>query len=151
MTRRRPDISLSPQEITDYLEHQRIGVLATNGRDGFPHQMPMWYVTEKDRVLMWTYARSQKVINLRRDPRASFVIDDGETYATLRGVLLQGTVELITEPSEVTRVGVRLRLRYNPGSDIAAAREDIERQAPKRVIIALAPTKIMSWDHRKLG
>jgi PPOX class probable F420-dependent enzyme len=147
----RPDVSLSPAEVRHYLADQRTGVLATNGPGGFPHQMAMWYLPEDDRLLMWTYGRSQKAANLRRDPRASFLVEDGDTYPTLRGVLVQGTAELVADPAELLRVGISLRLRYHPGSDIEEARVALASQAPKRVIIVLPVSRVISWDHRKLA
>jgi nitroimidazol reductase NimA-like FMN-containing flavoprotein (pyridoxamine 5'-phosphate oxidase superfamily) len=113
--------------------------------------MAMWYLPEDDRLLMWTYGRSQKAANLRRDPRASFLVEDGDTYPTLRGVLVQGTAELVADPAELLRVGISLRLRYHPGSDIEEARVALASQAPKRVIIVLPVSRVISWDHRKLA
>ena len=142
--------SLTGEEVADYLEAQRTGVLATIGRDGFPHQMAMWYIPEPGRILMWTYRRSQKAVNLRRDPRASFFIQDGKTYETLRGVLIRGAAELVEDTATVLELGLRLRRRYYPTADLSSSRQFVARQAPKRMIICLPITDVASWDHRKI-
>jgi PPOX class probable F420-dependent enzyme len=149
---RRPDISLTPSEVRELLANHRTGVLATNGRDGFPHQVAMWYLPEPDRLLMWTYRKAQKAVNLRRDPRASFLVEtNSSSYDELQGVHVQGPVDLLDDPEQVLEVGVRLRLRHHPGVDPQAAREYIARQAAKRVVLVLRMETTVSWDHRKLA
>lgn len=101
--------------------------------------------------MMWTYARSQKAVNLRRDPRASFLVEDGTTYETLRGVLVTGVAELIDDPDEVLAMGMRLHRRYQQEGEDAAMAEVVRRQAAKRVVIAVPITRIASWDHRRLA
>ena len=143
---------MSGPEIAEYLAGQRDATLASVGRDGFPHQAAMWFLPESDRLLMWTFRRSQKAVNLRRNPRASLLVQDGDTYDTLRGVSVQGEVELVEELDEVRRIGHALHQRYGaaygPGE---AYRGAVERQAPKRVGIVLPMTRVFSWDFRRLG
>src|SRR5262252_227980 len=93
----RIDVSMSLDEVMSLLRSQKTGALATLGKDGFPHQAAMWFVTEPRHVLMWTYRRSQKAVNLGRDRRASFMVEEGETYDSLRGALVQGEVELVDD------------------------------------------------------
>ncbi len=147
----RADISMTASEVREMLAEQKGGVLATNGRDGFPHQVAMWYLPEPDRLLMWTYRRAQKAVNLRRDPRASFLVETGSRYETLRGVQVQGRVDFLEDPAEVLEVGVRLRLRHQPGGDQESARQYIAQQAAKRVVLVLPIERTISWDHRKLA
>lgn len=99
---------MSPDEVMSLLSAQKTGALATIGKDGFPHQAAMWFISEPGHILMWTYRRSQKAVNLRRDRRASFMVEDGETYDTLRGVLVQGEVELVDDAERVLDIGLRL-------------------------------------------
>jgi PPOX class probable F420-dependent enzyme len=149
----RVDVRLSPDEVRAYLAARHTGALATVGRGGFPHQVAMWYVPEPDRVLMWTYRRSQKAANLYRDRRASLLVEDGDTYGTLRGVLVQGEAQLLEDLEVVTEIGNRLRERYagEGDQDLETARAGVAAQAPRRVGIALPLTRVISWDHRKLG
>jgi PPOX class probable F420-dependent enzyme len=143
---------MSGEEVAAYLTEQRSATLASIGRDGFPHQVAMWFVPEPGRILMWAYRRSQKAVNLRRNPRASLLVQDGETYATLRGVAVQGEVELIEDPELVLQIGTALHARYGAayGDDPEAYRAAIAKQAPKRVGILLPMTQLVSWDFRKL-
>jgi PPOX class probable F420-dependent enzyme len=142
---------MTPLEIRELLADQQGGVLATNGRDGFPHQVAMWYLPEPGRLLMWSYRKAQKAVNLRRDPRASFLVETGSSYETLRGVQVVGRVDFLEDPVEVLEVGLRLRLRHHPGGDEEAVRHYIAQQAAKRVVLALRMERTVSWDHRKLA
>jgi PPOX class probable F420-dependent enzyme len=148
----RPDISPTPSEIAELLDRERTGVLASTGRDGFPHQVAMWYLPEPQRLLMWTYRKAQKAVNLRRDPRASFLVETrSDQYGELQGVQIRGVVIFIEDPEQVLDVGVRLRLRHHEGIDPAAARLYLEQQSAKRVVLVLPMETIVSWDHRKLA
>ena len=105
--------------------------------------------------MMWTYAKSQKSKNLQRDPRASLLVEAGEPYADLRGVLFKGRVQLVTETADIARIGCLLYERYiqpKTGVDLEdGAREPIERQATKRIGIVLPVGRFASWDHAKAG
>lgn len=149
----RVDISLGREEVAAYVEMQRNAVLASIGRDGFPHQVAMWFVPESDRIAMWAYRRSQKAVNLKRNPRASFLVQDGDSYDRLRGVCVQGEVELVDDTSRVLEIGHALHARYGRayGDDAEAYRAVIAQQAPKRVGILLPMTKVISWDFGKLA
>src|SRR5919202_6747653 len=138
----RVDVSMSREEVAGYLPGQRSGTLASIGPNGFPHQVAMWFVPEPDQILMWTFRRSQKALNLRRNPRASFLVQDGDTYDTLRGVSVQGEAELVEDGEEVRRIGHALHARYGHayGEDSEVYRTVVERQAPKRVGIVLPMT-----------
>lgn len=133
--------------------------VATLGPNGRPHLVPLWYVvrdadpaaTPPLRLASWTYARSQKAVNLRRDSRATLLVESGRTYDELRGVSLECDVELVTDLAEVTSIGVELATARTPGVAASAVRELVAAQAPKRVGLVFTPTRIVSWDHTKLG
>jgi PPOX class probable F420-dependent enzyme len=151
---RRDAIRLSEAEIRDYLEASRTLILCSQGSDGVPHPMPMWYGVDQDGdVIMTTFAKSQKVKNLERDPRVSLLIEDGEVYGELRGVVLYGKVQLEHDTERVLDVLARVTQRYGTGegADPAAMREALRGQARKRVAMRVHPDRIVSWDHRKLG
>lgn len=134
------------------LSAQKTGALATIGKDGFPHQAAMWFISEPGHILMWTYRRSQKAVNLRRDRRASFMVEDGETYDTLRGVLVQGEVELVDNVERVLDIGLQLNRRYaiSASADVRRFEAAIQQQAARRVGVVLPISRVVSWDHRKL-
>ena len=152
----RAAIRMSPRELTEFIAEHRVLICATIGPSGRPHLMPLWYVPDGNGLLAWTYAASQKVVNLRRDPRATLQIEVGDTYDELPGVMIEADVELIDHPDRVQEVGVRLALRYGP-PELAAAPEPppdlravVERQARKRIVLSFTPTRMVSWDQRKL-
>ena len=123
---------------------------ATIGPNGRPHLVPLWYVAGGTELLGWTYAKSQKAKNLERDPRATFGIEDGVQYQELRGVMLECDVEIEREPERVERYGLGLFERY-AGELTPEIRAMVGQQAQKRVGLRFMPTRIVSWDHRKLG
>jgi PPOX class probable F420-dependent enzyme len=142
---------MGPEEVAAYLGAQRNATLASAGPAGFPHQVAMWFLPEPGRIVMWTYRRSQKAVNLRRNPRASFLVQDGDAYDSLRGVVVQGEVELLDDTPSVLEIGNALHARYGGGyGDSAAYRAVIAQQAPKRVGILLPMRRVFSWDFGKL-
>jgi PPOX class probable F420-dependent enzyme len=148
---RRDQITMSPDEVRAFLEEQRVLVCATNGRDGFPHLMPLWYVLRGDEVWAWTFAKSQKVKNLERDTRATVQVEAGEAYEELRGVMFKCDVELVRDTPQVAELGVEIFTRYTPSGGGDEMRAMVEKQAPKRVGLRFVERERASWDHRKLG
>jgi PPOX class probable F420-dependent enzyme len=152
---RRAEIVMTPEEITEFLAAGRVASVATMGPNGRPHLVPLWYVPRGGDVPVlstWTYRASQKVANLRRLPQATVLVETGESYDQLRGVSMECDVELVEDGEKVALIGVELMRRYNPSEQAAtAATQFVRLQAPKRVGLVCTPTKIVSWDHRKLG
>jgi pyridoxamine 5'-phosphate oxidase-like protein len=150
---RREQIRMSDEEVAEFLAAHRVAICATNGTDGWPHLMPLWYVLRDGQLWSWTYAKSQKVRNLERDDRATLEVETGHQYQELRGVMIRARCILHRELDLVAGVGQDLAVRY--GGENAAvgpeAREVFERQAAKRVALQFVPQSIASWDHRKLG
>ena len=145
----RDAIKMGPEEAHAFLEEQKTVTCATNGRDGFPHLMPLWYVLRDDRIWAWTYAKAQKVKNLERDPRATLQVETGLEYAELRGVMLRCEVEIHRDVDVVTEFSAELVARYAGGGE--DAREAFAKQAPKRVALEFVERARVTWDHRKLG
>ena len=152
MSRRR-QIALTPGEQLELLEAERVVVVSTLGPRGWPHSMPMWFLVRGGEIWVWTYAKSQKVRNLERDPRATLLVEAGVEYTELRGAHIEAEAELIREPERVLDFAKELTVRYSEGidsveGDAAAA---LAAQAPKRVAIRFRALRTASWDHRKLG
>ena len=147
---RRAEITLNPDELAALLEAERTLICATIGRDGWPHLMPLWYVVRDDELWSWTYAKSQKVRNLERDPRCTVQIEAGEAYGELRGVMIKARADVIRDVETVAGLGEALMERYGDGSVSDAEREALRRQAPKRVALRFIAQETASWDHRKL-
>ncbi len=143
---------MSDDEVLAFLDEQRIVVCATNGRTGFPHLMPLWYVVRDDRIWAWTFAKSQKVRNLERDPRATLQVEAGEEYHLLRGVMFECDVTLHRDSGDVEALGLEIFTRYGDGSEPDDdVRAMVAKQAAKRVALEFAERSRATWDHRKLG
>ena len=147
---RRDLIRMNDEEIRAFLEEQRILQVATIGKDGWPHLIAMWYVLINDQVVFWTYAKSQKAVNLRRDPRITCLVESGVRYDELRGVQIKGRAIINDDRETVQRIGEVIFERYTgPLND--NTHQLVSAQAPKRVVVFVEPVEIVSWDHRKLG
>jgi len=150
---RREQIRMSEAEIHAFLDEQRTMAVATIGRDGFPHVVAMWYTLVDGKPACWTYAKSQKALNLRRDPkpRVTCLVETGEAYGELRGVQIKGCATLIEDPADVLRLGEAIWERYSGGPLDDAMRQMVAAQARKRVGVIVEPVEVVTWDHRKLG
>lgn len=144
---------MSDGELAAFLDAQRTVIVATNGRDGWPHLMPLWYVVREGELWSWTYAKSQKVRNLERDARATLQVEAGESYEELRGVMIRARAELVRELAVVEAFGVELFERYTGSSPLPEpVAEMVRAQAPKRVAMHFVPAEPpVTWDHSKLG
>ncbi len=142
---------MSAEEVEAFLAEQRVVICATNGRDGWPHLMPLWYLVRDGEIWAWTYAKSQKVRNLERDPRATLQIEDGDQYQELRGVMIEAQTAIHSELDQVAEFGAALFERYGGGGGGPEFLEVIRAQASKRVALQFVPQQIRTWDHRKLG
>lgn len=147
---------MNDDEIVEFLESERVLNVATIGPSGHPHIVAMWYALVDSEVVFWTFAKSQKVANIRRDPRITGLVEAGDEYSELRGVEVVGHARLIDDPDEVLAVGMAVARRYH-GDLIAdasdaddAAVKMIAQQARKRIGVAIVPEHWVTWDHRKL-
>jgi PPOX class probable F420-dependent enzyme len=147
---RRRLIRMSEAELAAFLDDQRTVTCATIGPGGRPHLVALWFVPAGGRLDCWTYAASQKARNLERDPRATLLTEAGATYQELRGVSLECDAELVRDPEQILDIGAALAVRHGatPGPELRAA---LAPQAAKRVGLRFSPTRVSSWDHRKLG
>jgi PPOX class probable F420-dependent enzyme len=150
---RRDQIRMTDAELAAFLDEQRTVVVATNGRDGWPHLMPLWYTVRDGELWSWTYARSQKVRNLERDARVTWQVESGTSYEQLRGVMVKARAVVHRDLETVSAFGVELFERYTGTSPLAEpVRAMIEAQAPKRVVMRfVAVEPAVTWDHSKLG
>lgn len=154
MPHERAAIAMTPDEIRSFLEAPRTAVLVTLAGDGMPEPVGMWYVLDGDGTMwMRTYGKSQKVVNLRRDPRAAVLVEDGAGYDELVGVRLSGHVDLVDDVDRICEVFAGLMVRYQ-GLDpqhVPAAIEGYRSRAPKQMALRLHVDDVVSWDHRKLA
>jgi PPOX class probable F420-dependent enzyme len=153
MPSRRDQIKLSDSEQRELIENERIVVVSSLGPRGWPHVMPLWYVPRDGEIWIWTYAKSQKVKNLERDPRATLLIETGLEYTELRGVQIEAEAEIIRDLDRIVDYAEEMTVRYSEGIESVEgdAAAGLRAQAPKRVAIRFHPTRVASWDHSKLG
>jgi len=148
---RRAEIAMAADEAATFIADQRVVTCATLGHDGWPHLMPLWFVVRDGECWAWTYAKSQKVRNLERDPRCTLQFEAGESYDQLRGVMLKCETEIARDLDTVAGVGAEIAERYGGVALDDAARSAILAQAAKRVAVRFRVRATASWDHRKLG
>jgi PPOX class probable F420-dependent enzyme len=153
MPSRRDQIKLSDSEQRQLIESERIVVVSSLGPRGWPHVMPLWYVPRDGEIWIWTYAKSQKVKNLERDPRATLLIETGLEYTELRGVQIEAEAEIIRDLDRIVDYAEEMTVRYSEGIESVEgdAAAGLRAQAPKRVAIRFQPMRVASWDHGKLG
>jgi PPOX class probable F420-dependent enzyme len=149
-TKQRNQIVMSDAEIADFVARSRTGTMATIGADGQPHLVAMWYGVLDGEIWVETKAKSQKAVNLRRDPRVSFLIEDGDTYDSLRGVSFEGVAEIVEDPDTIFKVGVSVWERYN-GPYTDDLKPAVDMMMNKRVAVRIVANRTRSWDHGKLG
>lgn len=153
----RPQLDMTLPEIVALLREPHSGVLSTIGPGGFPHAVGIYYdLSDDDQIelQMWVYSKSQKAVNVQRDPRASLLVESGEPYRDLRGVLVRGRARIVTEFDEVFDLGKRIYRRYfesRTGVPLEDAAPGIERQSHKRASLILTATSLASWDHSRAG
>lgn len=154
MPSRREIIQLTDEEIRDFMNEARTLIIVSNGRNGYPHPMPMWfYYDDAGAFYCTTFRKSQKVLNFRRDPRASLLVESGEEYAELKSVLAYAECEVIDDFDTVcdTLVKVNTKGREVNDAEVEQLLGAVSKTAEKRVVLKFTPSEIVSWDHAKLG
>jgi PPOX class probable F420-dependent enzyme len=150
MPSRRAQITMTPDEVDAFLAGRRTMNVATIGPTGHPHVVAMWYGFHDGAPAFWTFGRSQKMLNLRRDPKLSALVEDGDVYAELKGVELVGTGRIVEDRDEIIAIGLSVATRYQD-VDAEAARPFVEAQAGKRIGVVIDVERTVTWDHTKLG
>ena len=146
MPSRRKLIELDAAEIAAFLDRQKTITAVGNGPGGYPHAAPLWFHRAGDgSIRCTTFAKSQKVLNWRRDPRATLLAETGTDYRELKGVMIHARCEIVADPRAVLETLAAI------GGRDAVAGGDSERLAAKRVVLGFIPERYISWDHAKLG
>ena len=153
---RRDQIQMTPDEVRRFIDSKKTITIVSNGPGGYPHPMPMWFARDPDdSIRMATYRTSQKILNIQRDPRVSLLCETGIEYQELRGVVLYGRAQLIDDLELVCDTLLRAggRCEGLPRDEAAAktVMDAMRKNAEKRFVIRVAPERVVSWDHSKLG
>lgn len=152
MAKGRQAVALSDAEVEEFLASQMKVQVATVGPDGAPHLTTLFYVLDEGRIAFWTYESSQKVRNLRRDPRVTALVEDGQDYFELRGVSIRGTARLVEAYDDIAALGKRVMARMAGDVDLGELGDEIvAKQARKRIGIVIEPDRTASWDHSKMA
>jgi len=152
MANKRASIMMTDDEIAAYLEEQKILNIASIGPTGHPHLVAMWFVVLEGKITFWTFAKSQKVRNLKRDPKITGLIESGDSYEQLKGLEVVGTARFIEDYDVILEIGKAVGVKYNgPVAVSDAALPFLEAQAKKRIGIAIDVDRFVSWDHSKIG
>ena len=147
----RDAVKMTEEELAEFLEANLKVQVATVGPDGQPHLTTLFYVMVDGQMFFWTYGRSQKIQNLRRDPRITCLVEDGVDYFELRGATIFGKARLLEDYDELVELGGRVARRMAGGADLGELGDQIvAQQAHKRVGVIVEPDKIATWDHRKM-
>ena len=149
-TNQRAQITMTDDEIAAFVSQQRTATMATIGPTGMPHLVAMWFAVLDGQIWFETKTKSQKAANLRRDDRLTVMIEDGQTYDTLRGVSFEGRGVIVEDPKAIWAVGVNVWERYT-GPYTEEMRPFVEMMLNKRLVVRVEPDRVRSWDHRKLG
>ena len=150
---RREQIKLTEEEISSYIRSARTIILVSNGRKGFPHPMPMWFaVDEDDQIVMTTFRKSQKILNIKKNPKVALLVESGSAYEELKSVLILAEAEIVDQLEYTAETMSKISIFRG---DARADQKDVVQQgavgqAPKRVVIRFNPVSVVSWDHAKL-
>ncbi len=151
MAKARDIVRMSEAEISAFLAAVQNLQVATLGKHGEPHLTTVWFAVHEGKLMFETYGKSQKVVNLERDPRIAVLAEDGTTYGTLRGVSINGRAEIVTENPRLFDLMRLLIAHHFPGLTAEALDAQTTQMATKRVVVVVHPEKVVSWDHHKLG
>jgi len=150
----RDAVRLTDDEVQTLLADNLKVQVASIGPDGVPHLSTLFYVVRDGRIAFWTYAKSQKIRNLERDPRVSALVEDGVDYFELRGVSITGRAEIVRDHDAIYSLGAEVATRMVDAESFETlgelGRETVEKQARKRVGVIVHPEKVATWDHRKM-
>ncbi|MDG1877420.1 MAG: pyridoxamine 5'-phosphate oxidase family protein [Acidimicrobiales bacterium] len=147
---RRDVIRMSDDELIDFLAAQKSLQVGTLGHDGSIHLSTLWFAIVDGKIVFETYTKSQKIVNLQRDPRITVLAEDGFVYEQLRGVMMKGTATLVDEPSAVHPLALEVLARNQPEIPLELLEQAAEHMASKRTAVIVEPIKTISWDHTKL-
>jgi len=149
--RRGRAIAMTAAEVDEFLAAERTCRVATSGKDGRPHVVPLWFVWDGSSLWLSSVVRSQRWTDLMRDPRVAVVVDAGVAYTELRGLELSGEVVPV---GEIPRTATTPDPVLDQPEQLFADKYTggVKAQADGRhAWLRLTPEKLVSWDFRKLA
>ena len=134
-------MSLDEARIQRFLDGRHVVVLATVQPDGAPLAMPMWFLHDPVALTMISVAGTQKVRNLRRDPRVC-VVAEGGARGDVRGVSVHGHAEFLSDGPERRALAERFVEKYRPYLE---RRWGGRAMPADRVMFRIVPSRVGSW------
>ncbi len=141
---------MTGDELVEFLGAQKSLQVGTLSQDGSIHLSTLWFAMVDGKIVFETYTKSQKVLNLRRDPRITVLAEDGLVYEQLRGVMIKGTATLVDDPAAVHPLALEVLTRNQPEIPLELLEQAAEHMASKRTAVIVEPINTISWDHTKL-
>ena len=151
MPTRRDQIKMTDAEVEGFIEERKSLQVATLNRDGSPHLTTLWFAVVDGDIVFETFTKSQKIVNLKRDPRIAVLLEDGTEYDQLRGVSINGHAELHDDPERVHPYALAVMRRNQPGIPEENLDQAAKLMAAKRTAVVVKAERVVTWDHRKLG
>ena len=148
---RRDLIRMTDEEMRRFIEEQKSLQVSCMGSDGWPHLTTLWFAVVDQKIVFETYTRSQKILNLQRNPNITVLLEDGLVYEELRGVMIKGNAILESEPEEVEKYAKAVMLRNQPEYGEELLSEAAKQMSFKRTAVIIEPNEVITWDHTKLG
>jgi len=142
---------MSDEEMWKFIQGQKTIQVATINKDGTPHVVPLWFAIDQDRIVLETFTKSQKIVNLVRDDRITVLFEDGDRYEALKGITIYGRAKLVQEHDEVHRLHMAVLVRNQPEVPVDLLEKATLPMVPKKTAIVIEPERFVSWDHGKLG
>ncbi len=149
--KRRELIRMKGEEIWKFIDEQKSLHFASINRDGTPHLVTLWFAVVDGDIVFETFTKSQKIVNLRRDPRIAVLLEDGLQYHELRGVSINGRAELHDDPEVVHPYALAVMRRNQPEIPEESLDKVARMMASKRTAVVVKAPRIVSWDHGKLA
>jgi nitroimidazol reductase NimA-like FMN-containing flavoprotein (pyridoxamine 5'-phosphate oxidase superfamily) len=148
---RRDLIRMTDEEMRRFIEEQKSLQVSCMGSDGWPHLTTLWFAVVDQKIVFETYTRSQKILNLQRNPNITVLLEDGLIYEELRGVMIKGNAILESEPEDVEKYAKAVMLRNQPEYGEELLSEAAKQMSFKRTAVIVEPNEVITWDHTKLG
>ena len=148
---RRDLIRMTDEEMRLFIEEQKSLQVSCVGSDGWPHLTTLWFAVVDERIVFETYTRSQKILNLQRNPHITILLEDGIVYEKLRGVMIKGKAVLESKPENVEKYAKAVMIRNQPEIGEEILSEAAKQMSLKRTAVIVEPHETISWDHTKLG
>ena len=149
--------SMAPAEVVELLETERTLILATTKRSGSPVMHALWFTYLDGALYINIQTGSFKHRNIQRDDRVCCLVETGEEYFELRGVMIEGRAVPVEDAEELARVQtaadrkserIGSGMREMPPYFAESRQRRLERG--DRVMLRIPLEHVRSWDFGKV-